>query len=453
MGSLACIGCSKMISLKDGQLTEFKIHMMDTHNFFKEINSVINVAFLNVAEEETLDQLLGPRIKHFLRTGAHQPWEENVFERRSSQELEDSDLPDIDETVSDDEEDELGKEGDLDKIQDKTLEFKLLEKLMKSVEGTVQPMGTEEEGEPAKTDGKYVENLRAKIREDEEEESDAETSIKGGEEDNDSDTDPFSPPVTPQKRLPTFNPIDSNQQDDQNHFGTTLEMSAPTSLAADVKFEKIPSSLTAPQVKIERALVLDVLGNSLEGNTREILDSHNEKRRLVENPDKGIMFDGEFERIMFDDKRRVSSKREEEDPPQLTEFCRLCYCRFDFYPCERFSHFRNHHCSLTAWLEPQWTNTWRRSIWRTKKHFLSSPQRRTWLTSAQHLHSVIALGFLHVSIAPCATQVSDREPPQQAPQHDAQVCRGVEGQVQNMRKDCFRAQDEDAHADTWGKVV
>ena len=44
MGSLACIGCSKMISLKDGQLTEFKIHMMDTNNFFKEINSVINVA-------------------------------------------------------------------------------------------------------------------------------------------------------------------------------------------------------------------------------------------------------------------------------------------------------------------------------------------------------------------------------------------------------------------------
>ena len=178
MGSLACIGCSKMISLKDGQLTEFKIHMMDTHNFFKEINSVINVAFLNTAEEETLDQLLRPRIKHFLRTGTRQPWEENVFGRK---ELEDSDLPDIDETVSDDEEDESGKEGDLDKIQDKTLEFKLLEKLMKSVESTVHPMGTEEEGQPAKTDGKYVENLRAKIREDEEEESDAETSIKGGE--------------------------------------------------------------------------------------------------------------------------------------------------------------------------------------------------------------------------------------------------------------------------------
>ena len=230
------------------------------------------------------------------------------------------------------------------------------------------------------------------------------------------------------------------------NFGTTLERSAPISLVSHW------CEVGGCSSKDWKSTCVDVLGGSLDGN-RENLDSHNEKQRTAKGHDDGIMFDGEFERIMFDDKRRVSSKREEEDPPQLTEFCRLCYCRFDFYPCERFSHFRNHHCSLTAWLEPQWTNTWRRSIWRTKKHFLSSPQRRTWLTSAQLVHSVIALGFLHVSIAPCATLVSDREPPQQAPQHDAQVCRGVEGQVQNMRKDCFRAQDEDAHADTWGKVV
>ena len=67
--------------------------------------------------------------------------------------------------------------------------------------------------------------------------------------------------------------------------------------------------------------------------------------------------------------------------------------------------------------------------------------------------SGIALGFLHVSIASLATQVSDREPPQQAPQHDAQVCRGVEDQVQDMREDCFRAKDETAHADAWGEAV
>ena len=209
--------------------------------------------------------------------------------------------------------------------------------------------------------------------------------------------------------------------------------------------------MVAAQVKIERALVLDVLGGRLDEN-RENLDSHNEKQRPANSHDEGVMFDGEFERIMFDDKRRVSSKLEEEGAPQLNEFCRLCYCRLDFYPCDLLSHFHN-NSPLTAWLEPQWTNTWRRSIWRTKKHFLSSPQRTTWLTSAQLVHSGIALGFLHVSIASLATQVSDREPPQQAPQHDAQVCRGVEGQVQNMRKDCFRAQDEDAHADTWGKAV
>ena len=112
--------------------------------------------------------------------------------------------------------------------------------------------------------------------------------------------------------------------------------------------------LVAAQVK---STCVDVLGGSLDGN-RENLDSHNEKRRLVENPDEGIMFDGEFERIMFDDKRRISSKPEEEEgAPQLAEFCRLCYCRLDFYLCDLLHHFHNHHSPLTAWLEPQWTNT------------------------------------------------------------------------------------------------
>ena len=84
--------------------------------------------------------------------------------------------------------------------------------------------------------------------------------------------------------------------------------------------------------------MLDVLGGSLDGK-RENLDSYNEKQRTANSHDEGIMFDGEFERIMFDDKRRASSKLEEEGAPQLAEFCRLCYCRLDFYPCDLYHIF------------------------------------------------------------------------------------------------------------------
>ena len=109
------------------------------------------------------------------------------------------------------------------------------------------------------------------------------------------------------------------------NFGTTLERSAPISLVSHW------CEVGGCSSKDWKSTCVDVLGGSLDGN-RENLDSHNEKQRTANGHDDGIMFDGEFERIMFDDKRRVSSKPEEEEgAPQLAEFCRLCYCRLDFY--------------------------------------------------------------------------------------------------------------------------
>ena len=134
MGSLACNGCSQLIFVNDKQLTELNIHMIDTHKFVNKVNSVINIAFLNESEEAHLDRLLQPRIKHFLETGNLRLSDVNVFERGSELENEESDIPDIDESISDDEDDDLG-EDELEEVQDMLLEDKLLEKLKRSVMG------------------------------------------------------------------------------------------------------------------------------------------------------------------------------------------------------------------------------------------------------------------------------------------------------------------------------
>ena len=305
MGSLVCNGCSQLVFFKDKQLTELKIHMINIHNFVNKVNSVINLAFLNDAEEAHLDQLVQPRIKHFLETDNLHPNDVNVFKSVSSVEIEESDIPDIDESISDDEDDELG-EDELEEaqdmlIEDKQLEHRLLEKLSRSVVGNTVGKGQKISGEekPTELNEKYLENLMDKLRDDEDEDSDVD--VKGGEEDNDSDTNPFSPEKTNSSEKTT------NHQDEIQHHPETakytknrpfdeldLQMSTPTSL---VKRELVSSTQKA-KVKIERTVVVDVIVEEVETKT---------EKRMEES--------------------RGSLKRENQEDSSPSDFCRLCYCR------------------------------------------------------------------------------------------------------------------------------
>ena len=306
MGSLACNGCSQLIFCDNKQLTELKTHMINIHKFVNKVNSIINLAFLNEAEEVHLDQLLQPRIKLFLETGNLQPMDVNVFER-GTVETEEHDIPDIDESISDDEDDEFG-EDELEEVQDmlnedKLIERRLLEKLSRSVLGNVQKIS--EEKPVAELNEKYLENLMDKLRDDEEEEDEeSDVDVKGGEEDNDSDTNPFSPEKTnPSKK--TSNSQEPIQNDPNtrkipmmifpNRPLDALQMSTPISL---VKQELVGSTQKA-QVKIERTVVVDVIVEEVE-----------RKREKRMEADGG------------------SLKREDQEDSPPSDFCRLCYCRF-----------------------------------------------------------------------------------------------------------------------------
>ena len=299
MGSLPCNGCSQLIPVNDKQLTALKIHMIDTHKFSNKVKSIINIAFLNEAEEDQLDQLLKPRIKHFLETGNFRPSDVNLF-GRGLEENEEGDLPDIDESISDDEDDELGEE--LKEVEDMLLEHKLLERLSRSVGNTVVQKKDEEN--PVELNEKYLEALMAKLREDDEEESD-DDDVKGGEEDNDSDTDPFSPIKNTRnsqgefQNLPEIGKILSTDPDTGALVQLQeLQMGTPTSLVTE-QMGGSGSSLKT-QVKIEATVVVDAIGEKSEV----------QKRR----------------------EEQVSLKSEnQEDSPPPSDFCRLCYCRLELF--------------------------------------------------------------------------------------------------------------------------
>ena len=313
MGSLACNGCSQLVFVNDKQLTELKIHMIDTHKFVNKVNSVINIAFLNEAEEAHLDRLLQPRIRHFLETGNLHPTNVNLFER-GSEKNDESEIPDIDESISDDEDDDLG-EDELAEVQDMLLEHKLLEKLKQSVAGN--STGNEQRNsdleKPVELNEKYLENLMAKLREDGEEESDVD--VKGGEEDNDSDSNPFSPEKSSPSRETSNNPdLDYSAEEIQyqseigkkpEEISSTapnrplkaleLQMSTPTSLAP----RELAASTLKTQVKIEKTIGVDVIVDEVAAKNREQAAGGFLKREA------------------------------QEQPP--SDFCRLCYCRFNLF--------------------------------------------------------------------------------------------------------------------------
>ena len=300
MGSLACNGCSQLILFNDKHFTELKIHMIDIHKFVNKVDSAINLAFLNEAEEAHLGRLLQPRIKHFLENGNLHPSNVNVFER-ASEENEESDTPDIDESISDDEDD---GEDELEEVQDmlhedKLLEHKLLEKLQRSV------VGNPDSEKPEELNEKYLENLMAKLREDDEEEE-SDLDVKGGEEDNDSDTNPFSPEKTNPPRETSNGQEEIKIGNLSNKFSPTaptqpiealeLQMSSPTSVATRASAQKA-------QIKIEKTVVVDVIV--------EEVDVKRENRRA---------------------QAAGSLKCEERDQlPPPSDFCRLCYCRFHLF--------------------------------------------------------------------------------------------------------------------------
>ena len=300
MGSLACNGCSQLILFNDKHFTELKIHMIDIHKFVNKVDSAINLAFLNEAEEAHLGRLLQPRIKHFLENGNLHPSNVNVFER-ASEENEESDTPDIDESISDDEDDELG-EDELEEVQDmlhedKLLEHKLLEKLQRSV------VGNPDSEKPEELNEKYLENLMAKLREDEEEEEESDLDVKGGEEDNDSDTNPFSPEKTNPPRETSNDQEEFKVGNLSNKFSPTqpiealeLQMSSPTSVATRASAQKA-------QIKIEKTVVVDVIVEEVD----------------VKRENGRAQAGGSLK----------SEEREQVPPP--SDFCRLCYCRFDFF--------------------------------------------------------------------------------------------------------------------------
>ena len=307
MGSLACNGCSQLILFNDKHFTELKIHMIDIHKFVNKVDSAINLAFLNEAEEAHLGRLLQPRIKHFLENGNLHPSNVNVFER-ASEENEESDTPDIDESISDDEDDEFG-EDKLEEVQDmlhedKLLEHKLLEKLQRSV------VGNPDSEKPEELNEKYLENLMAKLREDEEEEEEeSDLDVKGGEEDNDSDTNPFSPEKTNPPRETSNGQEEFKIGNLSNKFSSTapiqpiealeLQMSSPTSVAT----RELAETTQKAQIKIEKTVVVDV-----------IVEEVGVKREKMRAQAGGSLKSEEGEQL-----------------PPPSDFCRLCYCRFDFF--------------------------------------------------------------------------------------------------------------------------
>ena len=150
---------------------------------------------------------------------------------------------------------------------------------------------------------------RVKLQDEEESDLD----VKGGEEDNDSDTNPFSPEKTNPPRE-TSNEEEIKIGNLSNKFSPTaptqpiealeLQMSSPTSVVTRASAQKA-------QIKIEKTVVVDVIV--------EEVDVKREKRRAQAG--------GSFK----------SEEREQLPPP--SDFCRLCYCRFNFFSLQILKSF------------------------------------------------------------------------------------------------------------------